>query len=375
MYRLNIDNILEETIPDMLINKDVMIYGTGTLAKEVYKLLLSKNYKISYFLNNSFEHPNVVSGFKEVKKIDDNTVTHKMKSKSTIIVAAFTTYADMHKIIKELEVLEYKNIITYSELVDIFEGELLEKFYLNSRKEFLKDKILIKKATCLWSDEKSNILYESIVKFRLSKNYRDLIMKDSLKEQYFPKDIENLFEEKSIRFIDCGAFDGDTIKVLVDKFDTIDSVIAFEPDLENYKKLIGNLADMKLKQKIQNISAFPCAIYSTAVQTKFRMESCAGSGISDCGEAIVQCISIDESIGGFKPTYIKMDIEGSEYEALLGAQDTICNEKPNLAISLYHTPKDLYRIPLLIDSWNLGYKFYLRMYGYSGYDLVMYAVK
>ena len=69
-----------------------------------------------------------------------------------------------------------------------------------------------------------------------------------------------------------------------------------------------------------------------------------------------------------------MDIEGSEYEALLGAKDTIYSSKPNLAICLYHKPNDLYEIPLLINSWNLGYKFYLRMHSYSAFDLVLYAV-
>jgi hypothetical protein len=103
------------------------------------------------------------------------------------------------------------------------------------------------------------------------------------------------------------------------------------------------------------------------------MQGYSGSNISNSGVNIVQCVAIDQCISDFKPTYIKMDIEGAEYDALLGAKDTICTWKPNLAICLYHKPTDLYRIPLLISSWGLGYKFYLRMYNYSAFELVLYA--
>ena len=45
-----------------------------------------------------------------------------------------------------------------------------------------------------------------------------------------------------------------------------------------------------------------------------------------------------------------MDIEGAEYEALLGARGTISKYRPGLAISLYHRPADLWQIPLLINE-------------------------
>lgn len=69
-----------------------------------------------------------------------------------------------------------------------------------------------------------------------------------------------------------------------------------------------------------------------------------------------------------------MDIEGSEADALLGAQKTICKYKPDLAICVYHFADDIWEIPLLLDSWNLGYRFYLRTYSSNGFETVLYAV-
>ena len=69
-----------------------------------------------------------------------------------------------------------------------------------------------------------------------------------------------------------------------------------------------------------------------------------------------------------------MDIEGAEIEALQGAQNTIKKYKPTLAISLYHKPEHLFTIPLLINSWNLGYKFYIRSHGNNLLETVLYCV-
>lgn len=74
------------------------------------------------------------------------------------------------------------------------------------------------------------------------------------------------------------------------------------------------------------------------------------------------------------PTYIKMDIEGAEMEALLGAQGNIKNNKPKLAICLYHKKEDIFAIPLLVHKMNPSYKMYIRHYSNYRTDTLLYAV-
>ena len=69
----------------------------------------------------------------------------------------------------------------------------------------------------------------------------------------------------------------------------------------------------------------------------------------------------DDLPDGF--TFLKMDIEGAEYNALLGAEQTIRRHSPKLAICVYHGYDDLWRIPALIESFNPNYTFYLRHNG------------
>jgi hypothetical protein len=73
-------------------------------------------------------------------------------------------------------------------------------------------------------------------------------------------------------------------------------------------------------------------------------------------------------------TFIKMDIEGAELNALIGSRNTIVKNKPILAISIYHKKKDIFEIINYILSLNLNYKFYLRHYSLGKSETILYAI-
>jgi FkbM family methyltransferase len=54
--------------------------------------------------------------------------------------------------------------------------------------------------------------------------------------------------------------------------------------------------------------------------------------------------------------YIKMDIEGAEQRALMGAQGTIARHHPRMALSAYHDPTDPEKIPQLVRQAWAGYR-------------------
>jgi hypothetical protein len=93
------------------------------------------------------------------------------------------------------------------------------------------------------------------------------------------------------------------------------------------------------------------------------------------GGSVIQCVSFDEAIPTFMPNLIKMDIEGAEYDALLGARQIIKEHTPGLAVSLYHRPEHLWQLPMLVESMVPGkYKFYTRSHAMNDFDLVLYAI-
>jgi len=71
--------------------------------------------------------------------------------------------------------------------------------------------------------------------------------------------------------------------------------------------------------------------------------------------------------------FIKMDIEGAEFEALKGARQTIEKYKPELAICVYHSIEDFTRLARYVDGLGLGYRFALGHFTSHAEETVLFA--
>ncbi len=83
------------------------------------------------------------------------------------------------------------------------------------------------------------------------------------------------------------------------------------------------------------------------------------------GTAEVQATTIDAvagELGLASVDYIKMDIEGSERNALMGAKNVMAKYGPRLAICIYHYPDDRVVIPRIILEARPSYRRYLSSY-------------
>jgi hypothetical protein len=70
---------------------------------------------------------------------------------------------------------------------------------------------------------------------------------------------------------------------------------------------------------------------------------------------------------------VKLDIEGQEWNALQAVPALLQRRDLQLAVSIYHTPGDLWRIPLYLRQF--GFELWLRTHGPDGADLVCYATR
>ena len=214
--------------------------------------------------------------------------------------------------------------------------------------------------------EKSKSIYNSIIEFRLTRDYSKLL-EPEINKQYFPDDIPAW--SYPLNLIDCGAFDGDTIREIVRNNISFKKIVAFEPDQKNFNVLAHECSKID-----KEFILFPCGTWSHTEQLRFSSGNGTGSALSADGDTVIQCVSLDQALPNFKPNLIKMDIEGAELASLIGSKNIIIKHRPGLAICLYHNPEHIWQIPLLISSWNLNYDFYLRCHCYSGFELVMYAI-
>ena len=225
----------------------------------------------------------------------------------------------------------------------------------------------------LLEDEKSKRVLEAFLNQRISAKLMYL-EKEREENQYFDSTIIDF--AKIRYFVDCGAYNGDTYiafkknyKVVTGKAFEGDAWL-WEPDPYNVKKIKEVIND---SVKIHIIGK---GVGKEKGMHYFNRADTSGNFIDEGkGEYLLEIDSLDNLIfGQGNGGFIKMDIEGSEYDAIKGAQNIISTYRPDMAICVYHKRDDLLKIPELIRNIYGGYKFYLRAYDRYSTEIVLYAV-
>jgi len=119
----------------------------------------------------------------------------------------------------------------------------------------------------------------------------------------------------------------------------------------------------------------PCAVSDTSgMGCLIKNQESSSANVLTNG-ADFPIVTLDEDIK-CPISILKMDIEGSETKALLGARKHIEENKPKMMISVYHGFDDLIGIWKLIKEMNPNYQFYLRYYGGPIFptEIVLYAI-
>jgi FkbM family methyltransferase len=180
--------------------------------------------------------------------------------------------------------------------------------------------------------------------------------------------------------IDCGGCWGDTTLYFADRVGDNGHVFVFE-FIPSHLKVINHNIELNPHLK-KCIEIIPNPVWSTSGEKLYFVDWGPGSRLSSDPnrynyDGTTETLSIDDLVLNSsikKVDYIKMDIEGAELNALKGATNTICRDRPKLAISLYHSLQDFVTIPTYIKSLELGYSFYIKHHTLFENETVLYAI-
>lgn len=176
--------------------------------------------------------------------------------------------------------------------------------------------------------------------------------------------------------ISCGAFMGETTIWFADKVGRNGKVYSFEPTEYTYNVAIRNVINNSLQDVVTMVQ---CGVWDEDTDLEINVskgleeKSCNSITGGGVGEKI-KAIKIDTYVKRNninKVDFIKMDIEGAEMKALIGASNTIKRYKPQLAICVYHKSDDLIEIPIFISGLVPEYKFYLSQK--NAYETIIFA--
>lgn len=362
----------EQNALDYLLDqrqRKVVLFGAGTLGKRALALLREMECDVVAFSDND---PSAWgTEIESVPVFSPEQSASLYRNTALFLVTIWNDHHWFSETNRKLIGFGCSLVSSYAPLFWKFPDRFLQLYLLNEPPHKVYEAARsVLEAERIWDDEESLRTYRSNIRWRALGDGSDLPGRPN-DNTYFPPDLFRLDDKDHV--LDCGAFDGDTIRELLDRSSTgVGTIHAVEADAISFDRLQGYVATVK--SDIQSrIRLYNLAVGSRRGFVRFQASGALVSRATETG-SMVELAPIDELFADTPLTFIKMDIEGAEFDALQGAAKTIRRDHPTLAICVYHTQNDIWRIPLLIKEMVPEYCFYLRAYEGDGFQTVMYAV-
>ena len=222
----------------------------------------------------------------------------------------------------------------------------------------------------VWADDRSRYEYLAQLRLRFLGDVRGLPA--PLPDQYSHRG--RFIPHRNEVFVDCGAFDGDTVRSFVSAWDdNFAEIYAVEPDPGSFLRLKAYLGSLP-PETSRRIEALQVAVGEESGSVPFHADGTMGAAIAADGDVMVPCGTLDDMFASEAVTYVKMDIEGYEPAALRGSLRLASRCRPVLAVCAYHTQDHLWSIPLFLDEQLEDYSLLLRPHRPDGWDLIVYAI-
>lgn len=359
--RTAFDRLLAET------NGRIVLFGAGNLGRKALRCLRSIGIEPLAFADSNAACWGIQADGVDV--LSPKEAADRFGSSAMFMVTIWSLGHAFRETHAKLKSLGCRTVLPSASLRWKFSNELLPDYCQDLPHKLYEQADEVRAAAKLWADDESRSEYLNQIRWRMLGDY-DCLGGPHREEQYFPESLFHLIPGEV--FVDCGAYDGDTAKRFISRNADFGRLLAIEPDPDNHRRLC-QWAERQIEVK-DRILTHGLAVGASSGSVRFNATGAEGASIAKGGDVLVECASLDDLVADVAPTYIKMDIEGAEEDALQGARQLIHEHSPILAICLYHRPNDLWRIPSLILSLVGSYKLFLRPHFGDGWDLVCYAV-
>ncbi len=356
------------------VSRPIVLYGMGNGAEKIKNALEAKGIPpvADIMASDQFVRGHSFLGYR-VKTLAEIEETYK----DFVILVCFGT--QIPEVMDHIKQIAEKHEL-YAPNVPVA-GEGL--FDLEYAKSHQKDFEAVYK---LLADEQSRRVFENVIRYKLSGDLKYLYEAETPSEEKF--DLLGIGTEEV--YVDLGAYDGDTlVEFLNETSMQFKKLYGMEPDPHSYRKMKRRL--YMIGSAIMEL--YNCGAWNEDTTIRFSLSRGRGStavivddetakdpaqtgrrhGTARIRE--VKMMKTDTMLRGEAATYIKIDTEGAELNAIKGAEKTITQFHPKLNIALYHRNEDLFELPLLINKMNKKYKLYMRHHPYiPDWDTNLYCI-
>lgn len=335
--------------------RPIFIYGMGDGAAKIMSVFRQYGIAVAgIFASDEFVRGHSFAGYR-VHKLSE---VEEMVDDFVIVLAFAAGYPEL---VEYIHVLAKKHTL-YVPDVPVIGGGLFNYQYCM---EHLPELNAVYRSL---ADDESRRVFLNIIQYKISGCIHYLDAVTATTDEIY-RDI--IRPGRSEHYVDLGAYNGDTIRELLDHTHRSYSTIhAVEPDKKNFKKLVSFVEESGMKR----VNAYHCAAWCKDTELPFQSKSGRQSVLSPNGSTL-PARSVDSLLEGAPVSLLKMDVEGFEREALWGASKTIHHYSPKLAVAIYHRNEDLFELPLLVKRLCPKYRIYIRHKLYlPAWETNLYAI-
>lgn len=325
-----------------LETRPIIVYGMGNGADKLFARFEKYGIKVSdifasdgFVRGHSFRGMRVKS-FSEIKKIYSDFV----------IVLSFAS--NRTEVLQMLEDID-NSYEMYIPDMPVAGEEYFDKAFYNANYQ------AILSAYNALTDAQSKSIFAGIVNYKLTGKLSYLVAASNTRDEMY-----SLLACENIRIaVDAGAYNGDTAREAINYFPRLEKIYAIEPDKRNFRKL-SEFAD----SAAVSIVPVNAAAWSENKDGMFMNSGNRNSSINSTAshkhnDSSVRLMTVDSlELAGLD--YIKYDVEGSEYEALIGSENSVLKFHPAMLVSLYHRSCDMFFLVNYLKEKYSDYEFYVR---------------
>lgn len=359
-----LDFILEkQSVWELLstTTKPVVLYGMGNGADKIIDWCEENQVRVQgVFASDEFVRGQQFRGFKVERYAD---IKARLGAELLVVIAFASERPEVLSRFKELAA-EQEVVAPHLPLFN--EEETVSEAWLAKHARELTE------VYERLADEQSRKVFANTLNYKLSGKIGYLFDCETQRQE----DLRQLIRpDASEVYLDLGAYNGDTIQELGELTNWHwREVVAVEPDRRNCRKLRA-LAE-ELAQRGLSVEVHESGIWDVAGELSFSDSGGRQSTFIGASKRVVPVTTIDIVAAGRPISYIKMDVEGAEVQALAGGAETISKYAPKLFVAAYHYDVDLFRLPQLMWQLVPDYKIYLRKHPYvPAWELNFIAVK
>jgi FkbM family methyltransferase len=335
--------------------KTIVMYGMGNGADKIISHLNEKHIEVyDFFASDGFVRGH---SFHDKRVLSFTEITEKYTD--FIILLSFGS--SRREVLDFIYSLDEKYEL-YAPEVPVYGDGIFDRLFLN---EHLNDTETARESL---SDDESKRIFDCLINYYISGKIKYL-RSSFCSRNDIVNDVLKINKYKCA--VDLGAYIGDTAEE-ISSYPNIKKIIAVEPDRKSFEKLCRNV------QRISDIeiSTLNVSVSNYVGESLFSNDGNKNSSLfGNKSMQTIEVTTVDSICKNENIDYIKMDVEGSESKAILGADNIIRKNHPDLAVSVYHRVGDIFKLINLIHSNYPWYNLYLRRPEcIPAWDTVLYAI-